>query len=598
MLSRRLTALSTLLLLVPIACASEGSDESSAQPSVGESTTPLDTLSPESDVTVETVAADDADLAATVTLLRDGGVTVVDDDELEGATGDPFAITESQATNVALQVSIGGGVPGQVLRDRFPVPVDAVPVDALIAAWLTLDTPGADASREMVDTSTLTDPALFVFPWAVIDLFIQEVATDPSPIVAPSDEPEAEAQGFRGLSPTRPMGTADPCGSLQQFYADTIGATIAGLQNSDSVLGIIAGQALSLFVDVLGASVKAAIPTLVKTAVQALGVAAAVAGAIEPWSATLTPDPATTAKGISPAAGNPGTATLKVVTGTNDWPAPVKSCAALAGVDLPKLDPASAAVKWDMIAPDLADETDRDDVIAPQGDEYTATFDYATRVETVGPTSQDVSSIIVIDGQVTRNDRDTLVKLLGTMIGNALGPLPKEIALPLIGTAADGIAGLLEITDPVAPVAVIPITYHFTPEDPIGSTLPTLTVPASDPPDDDGCVGRVLSSQGVSGAADVLLRLNDDGTGIFDFGQSLPYNGATVRGVLTFTWTGGPEVFATEAGVGALLAAVEVGGLTQMIELPPDAIAEIAQPETLICNDGQITVQRTGEIYD
>jgi hypothetical protein len=125
-----------------------------------------------------------------------------------------------------------------------------------------------------------------------------------------------------------------------------------------------------------------------------------------------------------------------------------------------------------------------------------------------------------------------------------------------------------------------------------------LTVPASDPPDDDGCVDRVLSSQGVSGAADVLVRLNDDGTGIFDFGQSLPYNGATVRGVLTFTWTGGPEVFATEAGAGALLAAVEVGGLTQMIELPPDAIAEIAQPETLICNDGQITVQRTGEIYD
>ena len=598
MLSRHLAALSTLLLVVPMACSSGDSDGDDAgpasNPSVASSLDASGTTDVEADTSVVDSVADDDDLAATVALLRDGGVTVVADDELDGATGDPFAITESQATNVALQVAIGGGVPGQILRERFPVPDDAVPLDALIAAWLTLDSPGAEAARQMVDTSNLTDPALFLYPWAVIDLFIQEVAADPTPIADSAGEP----QGFRSLAQSRPMGTSDPCGSLQQFYANTIGATIAGLQNSDSALGIIAGTALGLFADVLGAAVNAAIPAIVKTAVQALGVAAAVAGAIEPWSATLTPDPATTAKGVSPGGGNAGAVKMTVVTGTNDWPAPVKSCASLAGIELPKLDPSQAAVAWDMIAADLADETDRDEIIAEQGEEYTATFDYVTRVETVGPTSQEVSSVIVIDGQVTRNDRDSLVKLLGTMIGTALGPLPKEIIVPLALVAANEIAGLMEITDPVAPIAVIPITHHFTPDDTTGSTLPTLSVPGSEAPDPDGCVGRVLSSQGVGGAADVLLRLNADGTGIFDFGQSLTYNGATVRGILTFGWTGGPEVFTTEAGVGALLAVVEVGGLTQTIELPPEAIAEIAQPETLICNDGAITVQRTGEVYD
>lgn len=97
MLSRHLTVLSTLLLVVPVACSSGGSDGDDAgpasNPSVASSLGASGTTDVEADIPVVDSVADDDDLAATVALLRDGGVTIVSDDELDGAAGDPFAIT-------------------------------------------------------------------------------------------------------------------------------------------------------------------------------------------------------------------------------------------------------------------------------------------------------------------------------------------------------------------------------------------------------------------------------------------------------------------------------------------------------------------------
>lgn len=581
MLARRLVPV-VLAALLATSCSSssDGSSTTTAAPS----TTAVATTEPAGSAS----AAGDA-LAPILATMRDGGITVVADDQLTNTTPGPVTMPQWQATTLARQVHIGGGVAGQVLRERFEVPDDAVPVDALVAAWLTMDLPGAAAARQLLDDPAIEDPATFVYPWAVVNLFVKDL-TDAGAGAGPG----------AGAQPARlvvPAGGAGPCGAVQDFYEQTIGATIAALEGSDSLLGQIAGQALGLFVDVLGKAVTAAVPAAVKLIVQAVSVAAAVASAVEPWTASLTADPPSAAKGIAPATGNPGTVTLTVATGTNDWPAPVKACASLAGIELPQLDPQGAVVAWDLVAPDLADETDRESTISPHGEQYQATFSYVTRVETVGPNAQDVSGTMVVDGQVTRNDRDNLIKLLGTMVGKAMQGLPQAVVVPLAAKASTELAGLIEITDPVAPVAVIPVTFHITPQDSTGATLPSLTVPETSPDPVADCVGVVLTSEGRAGAAGVLLQLNADHTGLFDFGQSLAYSGAIVRGILTFTWSGGPEVYDTTAGEGVLGVLVEIGGVAQLIEMSPDDVAAFAQPETLNCQDGSITIARTGEVY-
>lgn len=582
MLCRRVAAAIAAVVLVTSCSSGSSSDEGATTTAAPTTVEVVTTTAAEP---AESTPPADAELTAIVATMRDGGITVVADDELAGATAIPVAMPAWQAMAQAQQVAIGGGLPGQVLRERFPMPDDAVPIDALIAAWLTMDLPGATAARRLLDEPVVDDPARFTYPWAVVNLFVKDLT-----------EQANGPQSLRRMTRPAPLRSDGPCGAVQDFYRQTIGATIAALEGSDSLLGQIAGQALDLFVDVLGEAVSAAVPAAVKVIVQAVGVAAAIAAAVEPWSATLVAEPTSTAKGIAPAVGNAGSVRLVVVTGTDDWPAPVKACASLGGIELPQLDPAGAAVTWSLTAPDLADETARESAVTAHGDQYEARFEYVTRVETVGPNAQSFEGTMVVDGQVTRNDRDTMIKLLGTMVGTALKGLPQAVVVPLAAKAATEIAGLLDITDPVAPVSVIPVTFHFTPQDATGSTLPALTV-SDTQPEQAGCVGVVLTSEGRGGAAGVLLRLDADHTGVFDFGQAEGYNGAVVRGLLTFTWSGGPEVFDTTAGEGMLGVLVVIGGATQLIELSPGDIAAIAQPETLQCQDGAITIARTGEVY-
>lgn len=529
--------------------------------------------------------------------MVDGGLVIVGDDDLD-ARGRPFAVTATQADHLADQVALGGGVLGLELRADFPLPDDVVPMDALVGAWLTMDRPGAEAARRLVDVGTLVDPASFVFPWAVINLFLVDVAghatssptpTTTSTIAVPLTSSDLATEG--GPSGwLRPAGVPDLCGALQQFYADTIGAAITALAQSESVLGVIVGYALDTLAGVLGELVSALTPNVLVLAVQGLAIAAAIAGAVEPWTASLVAEPPATSMGIAPAAGNPGAVTLRVSAGSGDWSAPVRSCAQLMGIDLPSLDPSDAPATWEVVTFDLADEVARETTITRRGDVFEARLDYTTRVETVGPNSLPTVGLMTIDGQVHRQDRETLTTLLETVIARATALIPPEILAVAVGAAADQIVGLLDVTDPLAMVAVIPVEYHVAGEDP-----PPVSLPADE---SDGCVGRVLTSRGVGGAAGVLLRLDEDGSGVFEFDDSLPYGGTTWRGRIGFTWTGGPDQFVTVGGVGTVTVSFAIMGEVQTIELTDAEIADLAPSETLVCDNGTITIARTGEIYE
>ena len=85
---------------------------------------------------------------------------------------------------------------------------------------------------------------------------------------------------------------------------------------------------------------------------------------------------------------------------------------------------------------------------------------------------------------------------------------------------------------------------------------------------------------------------------MFEFDDSLPYGGTTWRGRIGFTWTRGPDQFVTVGGVGTVTVSFAIMGEVQTIELTDAEIADLAPSETLVCDNGTITIARTGEIYE
>ena len=244
---------------------------------------------------------------------------------------------------------------------------------------------------------------------------------DPVPLTSSDLATEGGPSGW-----LRPAGAPDLCGALQQFYADTIGAAITALAQSKSVLGVIVGYALDTLAGVLGELVSALTPNVLVLAVQGLAIAAAIAGAVEPWTASLVAEPPATSVAIPPAAGNPGAVTLgrlpAAETGSNrallrpadgDRPAlagPLRRTRYLGGGHVRSGRRGRCAT-----------------TITRRGDVFEARLDYTTRFETVGPNSLPTVGLMTIDGQVHRQDRETLTTLLDTVTALAMALIPPEI---------------------------------------------------------------------------------------------------------------------------------------------------------------------------
>jgi len=548
-----------------------------------------------------------------VAALSAAGVAIVGEDALSGAGDVAWTVPEWQVAVWSAEVANGGGMTGAALRERFPVEAGQVPLDAVIATWLIgWTTPAAAAARTLVDTTPLldpetADPAAFVYPWALLQLFGHDVVSAPDGEVADITAPVVAPSSASGLR--RPAGS-DPCAALHGIYDATIGKISAWAQSSsgDGALLSLAKGAVSLFGKVLAGVVETALSPItgpIKTAIAALSVAASVAGALSPWTATVVAEPPSNLFGVAPAPGNTGSFTVHVQTAIPDWPAPVKSCAALSGVDLPDITPAGSDVEivFNGGIAATAQGTGDDGRVHTQlagGDgEATARVDYVTSVESAevagGP---EIVETISISGRVTHKGADQLAPVLTQMIGSALGSLPGSVVQLIAGTATDALTGLLALGD-VFPVSEpVPVIHHGPPQP---TTLPPMPgePAATEPP---GCVGRPLVSvasmfaDGTQMPDGAVMLLNADGTGSIDFGPSTEYavegGTAAISGIMTFTWSGDGQSMTGANPGGDVTVAVNTQGV--LVVLGIDVAVIMQGTESMSCVDGRLTFTRTG----
>lgn len=538
---------------------------------------------------VSATTASPPDSDRTVHALAAAGVVVTGPD-LQPTAG-AFSISPWQATIWAGQVTVGGGISGAALRERFPVPAGQVPVDALVATWLTRSiTAAAAAARTLVPMSTLTDPDTFLYPWAVLAAFSND-------IIGGGLRTGSIAQQPLGLHlPGRALA-GDLCSSAQELFDSTL--TMIGswftVSPDDGMIVALAKEAVSAFGNVIKkivGTVLAPVLAPLKAAVGAVAVATAVAGAVVPWTATIVAEPDSTAFGIAPAPGDVGAFMLRVSTPLPQWPEAVLSCATLLGVDLPDPSPAGEKITWDFHGNGMATEQSHDDTLAKTGANATGRFKYLTGVETAqqatGPLRLDS---ITANASVGRSNQQ-LAAVLTVLVDKALSALPGPIAALLGGTAAQKIAGLLFVSGPTATGPPVQIAHHDAPPHPtIAATTPTTPIA-------QGCLDRVLTatddvslSTMTLHPTKVTLLARSDHTALFKVAADATDTDATatVAGSFTFKWNGKPVAMTTYDYHGSITITVSTQGISQTVDVNPQDF--VGASAVMTCHtDGSITI--------
>lgn len=541
-------------------------------------------------------------LATMTDALGRAGIDVASDDAPRSGRG-TITITAAQAAVWAQEWGHDTGISGRQLERLYPTPPDGIPLSALVAAWLTSSQlPGAAAARTLMDPPVAGYPDGFRFPTAVLAMFVQDVT---SAGVASGDAPS----GFRAPG----SGEIDPCGMLSGLYEATIGKITSwfATTGADSIIVEIAGEALSLFGKFLGKAIGAALAPLlgpIKAAIGALGVATAVAGALAPWTAEITATPTQASFGTQPGPGQKGTFTVTVTTPLPDWPVGVRSCASLAGVELPSVSPAGSLVEWTLSGNNVATEERHDGVLSDPA--ATASLDFVTGTESAEDAQgEPVVDTVLVVAEVQR-DTSTLSIVLAKLISSALDALPDVIVLLLSDVATDPLTKLLAASGTTAISDPVPVTHHAPPPTdppaPPPGQRPPVDPPA--PPAAGSCVARELISQlnkSTSGDMStimpgaVTLWLDPNHTGYLDFNDSTDFFGDNfkghVTGKITFHWSGGPTHFTTSDARGTLTARVKTMGTDNTIELPVETMVQ--NSESMVCQDGEITIERTGWVF-
>jgi hypothetical protein len=566
--------------------------------------------------TIATVApTTTAEIAATALspeagLFVDAGISVTSiDSPVAGTAG--LSMTDWQADNLMRQARDGEGLTGSELRQRFAMSADVVPIDFIVAAWLqTATSPPSDIARTLMPDTPITDPTDVVFPNAVLALFVQDAAAaeavSSDPAVAPPTSGGPPRSPHR--SPAAPGARLDICAALLNFYDGVINTVVELLGGKDSWWGGLALQAVGL----MPSSIPPGAINIPKKnndlgVFQALGLVIALAGAISPWSAIIEADPVGPIPyGVAPAPGNQGILRTVLDPGpTIEWPAPLKSCAELVGLELPSLDPVGSIVEWETTFAEHATVVDMDGVIQNINDRYVANLKYTTSVETAEQAAgTPIEGLMLASAQVKRPGNQTFKAIVEEIVRRALKSDTLVAILDfVIGGALETID---EMTNPSPAIVFVTTVHHEAPPPPTATDV-APTTPEGAPPGASGpCVGRDLySTPAVGMAAYVLLRIDPNGTLRFDFSGSSPYettqDGVTVSvqlgGSITGSWTGTDQVINTTDNQ------INVGGfvtvLGQQIDLPPEFFNGFATTsETLQCTpDGAIVVERTGQVF-
>jgi hypothetical protein len=327
----------------------------------------------------------------------------------------------------------------------------------------------------------------------------------------------------------------DVCAALSDFYTAMKSAVIAGLKEVP-VVGTLAEWAIELFEHVLG-TVLDPLLAPVKAAIGALGVAAAVANILDPWTFYIDKEPfAVIDYGIEPNPGNAGSFTARIAGGAIlEWPPALEACADLANVQLPDLDPNGAAVTWTTSFGPHATVTSQDDTIFDDQGEYVARLEYLTEVEPAEyATGALLSATITVSATVTRPPNQQLDAIVAQIVGNALSSLPADVAQILGSLAGSAIGSIVKFNDPSRTSSIL-VRYHAPP--PPTTTSSTTTPPTTAAP--PSCIGRVMQGQGQ--LQGITLELRPDGTWALDVSGYPPQNSQGVvvvlEGQLIGTWT-------------------------------------------------------------
>jgi len=550
-------------------------------------------------------------------------VVAIDDAEL-GAAGLGLSLTDWQADNLYRQARAGEGWTGAQWRERFPLPDDVMPVDFVIAGWLVGQaTDAAVAARTLVDTAALVDtvapmdPADLVLAPAVVALFLHDVAiTDsdaalPTVATTPTVLTEPTGTGASGFGGRPHPAQVDACEGILTFYDGALASIYDLVGGKDTVIGQLAQQAVGLLPIPKPAY---AVPRKNDMGTfQALGLLIGLAGAINPWTISITTTPEELPYGVTPAPGNEGVARLIVDPGISvEWPPPLKSCASLAGLELPDISPVGAVVFWDPVQSTdsfgpHATVVDHTDVVMSDGTQYYAELRYRSATESpeqAAGTPSYTALPILAEGK--RPGDQTFEGVANLAISRYFGP-DSTFGAVLGSLVQPLLESLDEINSPLPTYAFPTVTFHLPPEPPTsGPPVPSAPPTPTDEPW-GACTGRDLYSIGTpTMPAGVRLRIDASGTAVlFEFTGSdavtTDAGGVTVTvqlaGSLSGSATATGNVISTSLSNNALTGVITVGG--QPTPMDANSFSEfVAIDEHLICGpDGIITVQRTGQQY-
>ena len=564
------------------------------------------------------------------------GITITSIDDPVAGPG--LTLTDWQSANLLRDANAGQGLTGAQLRAAIPMPDDEMPLDLMIGAWaLEAASPIAEIAQGLMPTLDFDDTVDVVIPTAAVVLFTYEAtladadgnvpSTLPATpvVVAPFTAEQFDAaeasrgpQGF--AAPNRRPSIAqvlpanipnNPCGALLAFQENVLGLVYDALGGKDSWLGKRAQVAIGLLP-------KAALPYAIPgkgtfDMLATLGFIAGLVGSVSPWTVTIEANEDPIAYGVAPGVGQRGTVRTVVDPGLQvKWPEALKSCAQLIGIDLPEITPVGGIVTWTPTFGTHATKLSEDGVIMDIDGRYEATLLYDTSVESADQAAngQPTASGLVFEARVDRPGNETFDKLITKIIERYAGDGVIGSALQYL-TA--GVATTIkELSDPPPTATIVTVTFHDPPPDPV-TTTDSTPAPIPEPPTAGGaCIGVDLFSQPMAVAATgVRLRMEPNGTLIWDFGSSAPYSvddgfgnisTITLAGSITGTYSGSNDSYTTTMSKINLSGTVEVLG--NVVALPPEAFIGVADDpvigvtsENLTCIDGAITVARTGQIY-
>jgi len=329
---------------------------------------------------------------------------------------------------------------------------------------------------------------------------------------------------------------------------------------------------------------------------------------LNPWTLSVEALPTTIAYGVEPAGGNDGILRGTIdPNGATEWPESLKSCAALVGLDLPDIDPVASFIHWDLttFGEHAHPKSDPSAVVTNINGVYSADVPYLTSVESAEVAAGEATSTLVLgEARVQRPGGQTLKDILQKIIDTALGENSTVGAL-VVTFFGGSLAEVQELIDPTPQTALITITYHVPPPPPPTEAPPETAAPPD--PTMGPCIGRDLFSVGgPSSPAGIKLRFDTNKTLTFDFNSSASYtesgSGVPIRiqlsGTISGTWEGTDFTF-----IVANETVIDLGGIVNVAgqdsELPPEIFNSFGSTsETFTCSpDGQITVDRTGQVY-